>query len=112
MEKLPQTSSEIAVASEMKLCINCNHFRGMRKHYDSTTKSGTAECFKTRDEGARSPVDGRRPSTFFECLQTRQNENQCGMEGKWYEEYKEPEHTFVIKPPPPPKPGKITADQL
>jgi len=72
------------------------------------------KCSKTKQEAGINLVNRDMIFVAAYCDKVRQNQESCGPEGKWYEEYKRPNLLVPETPyiyPKKPK-GKITEDDL
>src|SRR6267143_5015237 len=72
---------------EQKFCIKCTHLLGNRSYPENWEGW---KCSKTKQEAGINLVNGDMIFVDAYCDKVRQNQESCGPEGKWYEEYKRP----------------------
>lgn len=73
---------------EPKFCKDCVHLLGNRNYKDNWE---TWKCDKTKAVTGLNLVTGEIVYSASFCDNVRKGVEFCGPEGKWYEEYKQPQ---------------------
>lgn len=94
---------------EEKFCIKCAHLLGNR-HYTENWQDW--KCGKTKEQTGVNPVNGEPIIKAYFCTAMREIPADCGPEGKWYEEYKQPAFLEQEAPRTLGKIKKVTEDDL
>lgn len=74
----------------MNFCKDCTHLLGNRNYAENWQNW---KCGKTKEIVGVNPVNGEPIIKAYFCSAMREVPADCGPEGKWYVEYKQP--TFL-----------------